>query len=153
MGKNGILFSLVKFRTMFSDTAGENLMFEPGKKTRVTRIGMFLRFAKIDEFPQLVNVMKGDMSFVGPRPEVPKYQKFYTGDNFLVLTVRPGITDMASVKYRHEEELLAKSKDPERFYAEVILPDKLRINKDYINNRLGLFNDFGIILRTILNIE
>jgi len=153
MGRKGILFQLIKFRTMFSDTAGENLMFEPGKKNRVTRIGRFLRLTKIDEFPQLINVIKGDMSFVGPRPEVPKYQKFYAGENSVVLTVRPGITDMASVKYRHEEELLAKSKEPEKLYTEVILPDKLKINRDYINNKIGLFNDFAIILKTLLKIK
>ncbi|MDD5130145.1 MAG: sugar transferase [Candidatus Omnitrophica bacterium] len=153
MGKGGILFELIKFRTMFSDSAGEKLMFEPGRKSRVTKIGRFLRFSKIDEFPQLINVLKGEMSFVGPRPEVPKYQQFYTGDNSLVLMVRPGITDMASVKYRHEEELLARNPEPEKLYTEVILPDKLRINKDYINNRLGLFDDFVIILRTLLKIK
>jgi len=153
MGRRGILFQLIKFRTMFTDVAGENLMFEPGSKTRVTRAGKFLRFTKIDELPQLINVIKGEMSFVGPRPEVPKYQKFYSGDNFLVLTIRPGITDMASVKYRHEEELLAQSQEPEKFYTEVILPDKLKINKDYINNRLGLLNDFVIILSTLLKLK
>lgn len=153
MGRHGILFQLIKFRTMFTDVAGENRMFEPGDKTRVTRIGRFLRLTKIDEFPQLINVIRGDMSFVGPRPEVPKYQEFYSGENSLVLTVQPGITDMASVKYRHEEELLVKSKEPEKLYTEVILPDKLRINRDYINNKLGLFNDFVIIFKTILKIK
>jgi lipopolysaccharide/colanic/teichoic acid biosynthesis glycosyltransferase len=152
MGRNGVLFSLIKFRTMFSNAVGESLMFEPGEKSRVTKVGRFLRLTKLDEFPQLINVLKGEMSFVGPRPEVPKYQKFYAGDNALVLTVRPGITDMASVKYRHEEELLAKSKEPEKFYTEVILPDKLRINSDYVNNKLGLFKDFAIILHTLIKI-
>jgi lipopolysaccharide/colanic/teichoic acid biosynthesis glycosyltransferase len=128
-------------------------MFEPGEKSRVTKIGKLLRLTKIDEFPQLINVLKGDMSFVGPRPEVPKYQEFYKGVNALVLTIRPGITDEASLKYRHEEELLAKSKEPEKIYTEVILPDKLRINSDYLNNKIGLRQDFAIILQTLIKIK
>jgi lipopolysaccharide/colanic/teichoic acid biosynthesis glycosyltransferase len=138
---------------MRSNPAGENLMFEPGGKSRITRIGGFLRLTKLDEFPQLVNVLKGDMSFVGPRPEVPKYQEFYKEENYLVLTVRPGITDLASLKYRHEEELLAESKDPEKLYTEIILPDKLKINRDYLNNNIGLCKDFAIILQTLLKIK
>ena len=153
MGKNGVLFQLLKFRTMFFIPAGANLMFTPGEKSRVTRIGKFLRLTKIDEFPQLINVFKGDMSFVGPRPEVPKYREFYKGVNALVLTIRPGITDEASLKYRHEEELLAKSKEPEKIYTEVILPDKLRINSDYLNNKIGLRQDFAIILQTLIKIK
>ncbi|MFA6281074.1 MAG: sugar transferase [Candidatus Omnitrophota bacterium] len=153
MGKNGGLFSLFKFRTMFVDAAAGILMFEPGSKNRVTRVGKLLRLTKIDEFPQLLNVLMGDMSFVGPRPEVPKYKEFYSGENSIVLTIRPGITDMASVKYRHEEEMLAQSKGPEKFYTEVILPDKLKINKDYIQKGIGLVNDFKIILSTLLEIK
>jgi len=153
MGRKGKLFSLIKFRTMFSSVDKESLMFEPGKNTRITKVGRILRYSKIDEFPQLINVLKGEMSFVGPRPEVSKYQEFYTEDNALILTVRPGITDMASVKYRHEEALLAKSSEPEKLYAEVILPDKLRINKDYINNKLGLLSDFAIIISTLIKLK
>jgi len=153
MGKNGVLFSLFKFRTMASDNVAESLMFEPGKKTRVTRMGRFLRFSKIDELPQLLNVFIGDMSFVGPRPEVSKYKKFYSGENAVVFTMRPGITDMASVKYRNEEEQLASTQDPEKFYTEVILPDKLKLNRDYINDEIGLMKDVGIIFKTLLGIK
>jgi lipopolysaccharide/colanic/teichoic acid biosynthesis glycosyltransferase len=153
MGKNGVLFSLFKFRTMTSDVSAENLMFEPGKKNRVTRVGRFLRQTKIDELPQLLNVLAGDMSFVGPRPEVPKYREFYSGKNSLVLTIRPGITDMASVKYRHEEELLASVQDPAGFYGQVILPDKLKLNMDYVNKGIGLFSDLAIIFKTLLRIK
>ena len=153
MGKDGILFSLFKFRTMTVDASAETLLFEPGKKNRVTRLGRFLRQAKIDELPQLLNVFAGDMSFVGPRPEVPKYREFYSGENSLVLTIRPGITDMASLKYRHEEELLASVQDPAGFYAQVILPDKLKLNKDYVNNGIGFINDLVIIFKTLLRIK
>jgi len=153
MGKDGILFSLFKFRTMTVDASAETLLFEPGKKNRVTRLGRFLRQAKIDELPQLLNVFAGDMSFVGPRPEVPKYREFYSGENSLVLTIRPGITDMASLKYRHEEELLASVQDPAGFYAQVILLDKLKLNKDYVNNGIGFINDLVIIFKTLLRIK
>ena len=152
MGKNGALFSLFKLRTMFVNPAATN-SFEPGSKSRITRIGRFLRKAKIDEFPQLLNVLIGHMSFVGPRPEVPKYKKFYSGENFQILNVRPGITDMASIKYSKEEELLAESKDPERYYSDIILPDKLRINLNYINNKITLLSDFNLILNTLFKLK
>jgi lipopolysaccharide/colanic/teichoic acid biosynthesis glycosyltransferase len=153
MGKNGVLFSLFKFRTMLSDNVAEGLMFEPGEKNRVTRVGRFLRQTKIDELPQLLNVFVGDMSFVGPRPEVPKYREFYSGENALVLMIRPGVTDMASVKYRNEEEQLASAQDPEKFYTEVILPDKLKLNKDYAKNGIGFVDDLAIIFKTLLRIK
>jgi lipopolysaccharide/colanic/teichoic acid biosynthesis glycosyltransferase len=153
MGKSGVLFSLLKFRTMSSDNVAEGLMFEPGEKNRVTRVGRFLRQTKIDELPQLLNVFAGDMSFVGPRPEVPKYREFYSGKNSVVLTIRPGITDMASVKYRHEEELLASVQDPAGFYGQVILPDKLKLNMDYVNKGIGFFSDLAIIFKTLLRIK
>lgn len=153
MGKDGTLFSLFKFRTMTSDVSAETLMFEPGKKNRVTRIGRFLRQTKMDELPQLLNVFVGEMSFVGPRPEVPKYREFYSGENSLVLMIRPGITDMASLKYRHEEELLASVQDPAGFYAQAILPDKLKLNKDYVNDGIGFVNDLAIIFKTLLRIK
>ncbi len=153
MGKNGSSFSLLKFRTMSADINASTLMFEPGNKNRITRIGKFLRLTKIDELPQLLNVFLGKMSFVGPRPEVQKYKEFYSGENSLILTIRPGITDMASIKYRHEEEMLADSYDPEKIYTEVILPDKLKINEDYIKNGIKLRNDFKIIFDTLLKIK
>ena len=149
MGRNARLFSLFKFRTMLIDNVSETLMFEPGKKSRVTKVGAFLRITKIDELPQLMNVFVGDLSFVGPRPEVPKYQKFYTGNSALVLTVRPGITEMASIKYRNEEELLTKSNNPDMLYEKVIFPDKLKINLEYVEKGLTLKNDIFIILKTL----
>ncbi len=149
MGRNARLFSLLKFRTMFSDNAREKLMFEPGGKSKTTRVGAFLRLTKIDELPQLMNVFMGNLSFVGPRPEVQKYQEFYTGNNSLVLTVRPGVTDMASIKYKNEEELLAQSNQPDELYEKVILPDKLRINLKYIEKGMTLKNDIFIILKTL----
>jgi lipopolysaccharide/colanic/teichoic acid biosynthesis glycosyltransferase len=150
MGRNGVLFSLFKFRTMLRDNVAEGLMFEPGKKSRVTGVGRFLRQTKIDELPQLLNVFVGDMSLVGPRPEVPKYRDFYSGENAVVLTLRPGITDAASLKYRHEEEQLASAQDSEKFYTEVILPDKLKLNRDYVNNGIGFVKDVVIVLKTLL---
>ena len=153
MGTNGVLFSLFKFRTMLRDNVAEGLMFEPGGKTRITRVGRFLRNAKIDELPQLWNVLIGDMSFVGPRPEVSKYKEFYSGENSRVLAIRPGITDMASVKYRNEEQQLALAQDPAKYYTQVILPDKLKLNRDYVNNGIGLVKDVAIILKTLLGIK
>ena len=152
MGKNGILFNLFKLRTMLIDT-GNVALFEPGSKIRVTRVGSFLRRSKIDELPQLLNILVGNMSFVGPRPEVTKYKKFYTGKNSLILSIRPGITDKASIKYRKEEELLAKDRDPEKLYTEVILPDKLNINIDYVRNGISLLDDLKIIVKTVLNLQ
>jgi len=148
MGRGGKSFSLIKFRSMTSDLEQEKKGFEPGLSRRVTNVGRLLRKSKLDEVPQLVNVFIGDMSFVGPRPEVEKYKDFYTGEFEDILSVRPGITDQASIKYRHEEEILAKSEDPQTAYRKVILPDKLNMARQYVRT-IGLKQDLKIIAQTI----
>lgn len=116
---------------------------------RITRVGRFLRKYKLDELPQLVNVLLGDMSFVGPRPEVPKYVALYNEYQKNVLKVKPGITDLASIEYRNENDLLAQSNDPEKVYIEEIMPKKLELNLEYIRN-FSVINDIKLILKTIL---
>jgi lipopolysaccharide/colanic/teichoic acid biosynthesis glycosyltransferase len=133
IGKGGRGFRLFKFRTMSAGN-GASPGFTPGDDSRVTRVGRVLRETKLDELPQLINVLAGDLSLVGPRPEVADYRSFYRGEFGRILEVRPGITDPASVKYRREESILALSEDPERTYVQSILPDKLRINLEYAGN-------------------
>lgn len=152
MGRGGKVFMLTKFRSMAEDPKHERKSFEPGAALRVTKAGKLLRKTKVDEIPQLLNVLKGDMSFVGPRPEVERYKLFYAEEYADVLSVRPGITDRASIKYRHEEEILAKSASPEKAYAEVILPDKLEIALAYVRSGISLTKDIQIIGRTLLSI-
>lgn len=118
-----------------------------GRDPRITRSGYFIRKYKLDEFPQLINVLKGDMSIVGPRPEVRKYVDLYTPEQREVLQVRPGITDPASIRYRNENELLAQVEDPERYYREVIMPDKLRLNLEYVHT-MSFWNDIRFIFST-----
>jgi lipopolysaccharide/colanic/teichoic acid biosynthesis glycosyltransferase len=120
MGRNGRLFNLIKFRSMIVVHNPQECQFNPGDKSRVTRIGRFIRKTKIDELPELLNVLKGDMSFVGPRPEVLKYRHIYTGEFAPVLSLRPGITDLASMKYRNEEELLNQSLDPRNAMGDAV---------------------------------
>lgn len=115
---------------------------------RITKVGFFLRKYKLDELPQLINVLKGDMSMVGPRPEVRKYVNLYSHDQMKVLSVRPGITDFASIKYANENELLKESENPEYYYISKIMPDKLKLNMEYLNNQ-SLYLYFSIILKTI----
>ena len=122
-----------------------------GHDPRVTRSGYYIRKYKFDELPQLINVFKGDMSLVGPRPEVRKYVEMYTPEQMKVLTQRPGITDPASIKYRNENELLATAEQPEEFYTKVIMQDILAINLQYLESRT-LFKDFKIILNTLVSI-
>jgi lipopolysaccharide/colanic/teichoic acid biosynthesis glycosyltransferase len=120
-----------------------------GEDKRITSIGKFLRKYKLDELPQLFNVFLGQMSLVGPRPEVPKYVDMYTNEQLEVLTVRPGITDYASLKYSDENDLLGKVSDPENYYINVIMQDKLKLNLAYIKNN-NVFKDIKIIFQTIL---
>ena len=148
MGRNGRLFNLIKFRSMTVVHDPHECQFNPGDESRVTRIGRFIRKTKIDELPELVNVLKGNMSFVGPRPEVPKYRHIYVGEFEPVLSLRPGITDLASIKYRNEEELLNQSPDPEKMYCELILPDKLRLCLKY-KEMIGFKTDLKIIFATL----
>ena len=146
IGRGGKEFRIYKFRTM-SDTPQPGRQITVGADPRITRAGRLLRASKLDELPQLINVLVGDMSFVGPRPEVPRYVQMYTAEQRRVLEVRPGVTDLASIKYRRESELLAASEDPERTYIDEVMPDKLSINLQYIARR-GLWQDFGIMFKT-----
>jgi len=147
VGWKGRPFRIHKFRTMRNDPA-PGRQITVGADPRITRSGRWLRAAKLDELPQLFNVLKGEMSFVGPRPEVPRYVALYSEAERRVLELRPGITDLASIKYRDESEILARSEDPERTYVEVVMRDKLRINLDYAA-RAGLWADLGVILKTV----
>ena len=132
VGKNGRLFQILKFRSMLVDSAKRDLAMTVSGDERITAIGRVLRKYKIDELPQLWNVLRGDMSLVGPRPELPVYVDRYTLEQLEVLSVRPGITDPASLFYRDEERLLQESPDPEHLYCETILPHKLSLNRQYI---------------------
>lgn len=133
VGKNGKDFSLYKFRSMRSGSDKKGLL-TVGKDSRITRTGAFIRRYKLDELPQLFNVFKGDMSLVGPRPEVRKYVDMYKPEQLKVLSIRPGITDYASIEYADENTLLANSSDPEKTYIEQIMPDKIKYNLKYIYN-------------------
>ncbi|MDI1353437.1 MAG: sugar transferase [bacterium] len=151
VGLNNHDFDLLKFRTMFVESEKNGLLTIGGKDPRITSIGYFIRKYKIDELPQLVNVLFGTMSLVGPRPEVRKYVDKYTDEQKEVLLVQPGITDYASLEYFSENELLAKSSDPEKTYLTEIMPAKLELNKKYIVEA-GLVTDLKIIFRTIKRI-
>jgi len=151
VGKNGIDFRLWKFRTMQTDADKKGLLTIGGRDSRVTRIGFYLRKYKLDELPQLINVLIGDMSIVGPRPEVRKYVEFYSQDQRKVLSMKPGITDYASIEYSNENELLAQSENPEKTYIEEVLPAKLELNQKYLNEQ-GFLTDLRIIFHTIKKI-
>lgn len=148
VGLNGKEFKLYKFRTMEVLKGAENGRFDPGETKRVTKLGKFLRKTKLDELPSLWNVLKGDMSLVGPRPEVKKWVEVYPQRWQYVLSVKPGITDPASIEFRNEEEILAKSNDPEKTYKEVILPRKLELYEQYIKNR-SFWGDIKILIKTV----
>ncbi|MBL0109083.1 MAG: sugar transferase [Ignavibacteria bacterium] len=148
VGKNGKDFAVLKFRSMKQDSDSKGLLTVGGKDPRITKTGYFIRKYKLDELPQLINVLKGDMSFVGPRPEVRKYVLLYDEVQKKVLDVNPGITDVASIKYRNENELLEGSEDPESFYIKEIMPVKLKMNLEYINDR-SFFKDIKVILNTL----
>lgn len=147
IGKDGRPFRILKFRSMMQSSIGD-LKITVAGDSRVTRVGKFLRRHKVDELPQLWNVIRGQMSLVGPRPEVPVYIEEYTREQRMVLSVRPGITDSASLAYRHEEEILANQGSPEQFYRTQILPDKLARNKAYLEE-ITLRNDIRVIVKTI----
>jgi lipopolysaccharide/colanic/teichoic acid biosynthesis glycosyltransferase len=148
VGKNGKVFILYKFRSMRVSESSEEGKFEAGDTSRITTIGKFIRKTKLDELPQLFNVFKGDMSLVGPRPEVEKWIAVYPEKWKKILTVRPGITDIASVVYRDEERLLSASADPETTYLNQVLPCKLDLCLDYVDN-LTFTADIRIIYFTI----
>ena len=151
VGKNGKDFKLYKFRSMRSGSDRRGLITVGEKDSRITRVGYFLRKYKLDELPQLINVLKGEMSLVGPRPEVRKYVDLYTPEQRKVLSVVPGITDYASIEYVDENRILGGAADPDKVYVEEILPDKIRYNMKYIENR-SLKEYFKIILLTFYSI-
>ena len=147
VGYKGKPFNLIKFRSMYVH-ADKQGMLTIGEDARITASGKFIRKYKLDELPQLINVVKGDMSLVGPRPEVAKYVALYTDAQRKVLDVKPGITDLASISYIDENKLLGNSADPESTYIREVMPAKLNINLSYINKR-NFLTDIGVILKTI----
>lgn len=147
VGKNGKLFRIFKFRTMVSDAESKGMQITVGADSRITKVGKFLRKTKIDELPQLINVLLGQMSFVGPRPEVPHYVELYTDYQRNVLRIKPGITELASIIYKDENEVLAQSDDPEKTYIEEIMPKKVGINMEYIQ-KMNVFYDIKLIFKT-----
>lgn len=149
VGRYGKEFNIYKFRTMVTDAEKLGKQITVGKDNRITKVGAFLRKFKIDELPQLFNVFKGDMSLVGPRPEVPKYVALYNEEQKRVLCVRPGITDIASLRYKDENDILGKVENPEEYYIKVIMKDKLDLNLEYIE-KSNLFFDIYLILKTIV---
>ncbi len=151
VGQNGIDFGLFKFRSMVVDADKKGLITVGGLDPRITRSGYFIRKYKLDELPQLINVLVGDMSLVGPRPEVRKYVDLYTDEQQKVLSVKPGITDYASIEYMDENEILGKSSDPEKTYIEEIMPEKIKYNMKYIQNK-NVSEYFKIIFLTLLKI-
>ncbi len=151
IGRDGKPFRLYKFRSMHTGADRQGLITVGGRDPRITRTGYFIRKYKLDELPQLWNVLTGDMSLVGPRPEVARYVAMYTDEQRKVLSVRPGITDHASIEYADENTLLGQSDDPDRTYMEQVIPDKIRYNMIYINNHtVGEY--FRIIFLTLRRI-
>ena len=151
VGKDFRNFKILKFRSMRPDSDKKGLLTVGSKDNRVTKVGYFIRKYKIDELPQLINVLVGDMSFVGPRPEVPKYVEMYNDEQRKVLSVRPGITDYASIEYRNENDILAKSDNPEQTYIDEVMPAKLKLNLRYISE-MSFKTDLKIIFGTIFKI-
>lgn len=149
VGKDGVPFTIYKFRSMRKDNAG--LKISTSSDSRITPVGRVLRKTKLDELPQLWNVLKGDMSFVGPRPEVREYTDLYTPEQRQVLLVRPGITGLASIRYRNENDLLSASTDPNRTYIEEVMPAKLALDLEYIP-RACVSYDVRLILETLVTV-
>lgn len=148
VGKNNTDFKLYKFRTMYEQAESKGQLTVGGRDNRITNIGYYLRKFKLDELPQLFNVLFGKMSLVGPRPEVRKYVNLYSIEQQDVLKVLPGITDYASLAFRNENDLLEKAKNPEEYYINEIMPKKIELNKKFIENR-SIKNYFLILLKTI----
>lgn len=147
VGKHNKDFIIFKFRTMIDDAEKLGLLTVGERDSRITKIGYYLRKSKLDELPQIANILVGDMSFVGPRPEVRKYVELYTHTQMKVLDVRPGITDLASIEFRDENKILGKQEDPDNYYINIIMPRKLQINLDYLQKR-NLMKDIGLIFKT-----
>jgi lipopolysaccharide/colanic/teichoic acid biosynthesis glycosyltransferase len=148
VGRGGRLFGMWKFRTMVPDAVSIGPELTVGGDRRITRIGKWLRRHKLDEIPQLFNVLAGDMTLVGPRPEVPRYVAMYTPDQRSVLKLEPGITDRASIAFADESALLATAADPERFYVDYLVPEKIRLNLEYADRATPL-RDLGVVLETL----
>ena len=148
VGRNNKDFTLFKFRTMKLGSDAKGLLTVGGDDSRITRVGILLRKYKLDELPQLFNVINGTMSLVGPRPEVRKFVSLYNQEQLSILNLKPGITDYASLQFFSENELLAKSNNPEQTYINEIMPEKLRLNLLYIKNK-NIKTDFQIIIKTI----
>ncbi len=147
VGRNGQLFKLIKFRSMRPNADKGSQITIGNRDPRITKVGYFIRKFKLDEFPQFINVIKGDMSIVGPRPEVPFYVEMYTEAQRQILVVKPGITDYASLAYFNENEILAKAADPQKVYLEQIMPAKIELNQRYLSDP-SLFKDINIIWLT-----
>jgi lipopolysaccharide/colanic/teichoic acid biosynthesis glycosyltransferase len=152
IGWKGVPFKIIKFRTMILNAERFGLSITKDGDPRVTRCGKFLRKTKLDELPQLFNVLLGQMSFVGPRPEVARYVANYTAAQRMVLHIKPGITDLATLEFRNEEALLSEARDAERFYKEFCVPRKIELNLDY-SKRANLWEDLKIILRTLFPVR
>ena len=151
MGRGFRPFFIYKLRTMVQDAPARGMSITAGRDPRITRVGHFLRQTKMDELPQLINVLKGDMTLVGPRPEVPHYVELFRKDYEEILQIRPGITDLASLHYRDEATILGQSENPEEEYVTRILPEKIRLAKEYMNQS-SLFFDTMLILKTLLKL-
>ena len=151
VGMNNIDFNIFKFRTMYVESDKKGLLTIGNKDSRITKVGYFLRRYKIDEFPQLINILIGNMSFVGPRPELRKYVNYYGEEDMIVFSVRPGITGLASIQFRNEVELLKAAKDPEHYFIHSIIPEKLKLNKTYIERR-NFFFDLKLIGITVIRV-
>ena len=151
VGKNNKDFKLYKFRTMVLNSDNKGLLTVGNNDKRITKLGYYLRKNKLDELPQLINVLNGTMSLVGPRPEVRKYVNLYNSEQKSILDVKPGITDLASIMYFNENEILANSVNPEQTYINEIMPIKLELNKQYINE-MSLFTDLKIIFKTFIKL-
>jgi lipopolysaccharide/colanic/teichoic acid biosynthesis glycosyltransferase len=151
VGRNGQLFKLIKFRSMRPNADKGSQITIGNRDPRITKVGYFIRKFKLDEFPQFINVIKGDMSIVGPRPEVPFYVEMYTEAQRQILVVKPGITDYASLAFFNENEILAKAADPQKVYLEQIMPAKIELNQRYLSDP-SLFKDIKIIGLTALKI-
>lgn len=151
VGRGNKDFRIFKFRSMRVGADKQGLITVGGHDPRITRSGYFIRKYKLDEFPQLINVFIGDMSLVGPRPEVRKYVDMYTPEQMHVLDVRPGVTSLASIRYRNENELLDKAEDPDQFYIDVVMQDKLAIDLEYVEHA-SFWYDIKLIFQTFWEI-
>ena len=151
MGRGFRPFFIYKFRTMVEDAPALGMSITAGRDPRITRVGQFLRQTKLDELPQLINVLKGDMSLVGPRPEVPRYVELFRDDYKEILQIRPGITDLASLKYRDEAAILGQAENPEEEYVKRVLPEKIRLAKDYMDQS-SLYFDIMLIFKTLVKL-